>query len=123
MVDFVELRAGVLRLLYREFGYAVCVVCGRSLDAGGPVEMHEHIITRGDWSGVGTDDIFDPCNCVLLHRHCHFKAQWSRDAKNVVTRYLMSIAGFHEWETRIGAASDIAAQEIAYQKQEATKGD
>lgn len=71
--------------------YPTCPMCRKSLGSGG-VEMHEALITRGDVQGLPFESqvqIYVPANIVLVHPHCHYKAQWCKRGKRIAARDIL----------------------------------
>jgi len=57
-----------------QFYGSICGICGLP----GANQVHEVIITRGDWPGHD-DVITDPRNCLVVHEQCHRKAERNKD--------------------------------------------
>lgn len=84
----------------------VCDICG----IDGAYEVHEAIVTRGDWPGH--DDILtDTRNCLVVHQKCHRWAEQNKDkaaciiimreTKERVIEFLQSLRGYNGREAKI----------------------
>jgi hypothetical protein len=74
-----------------------CPICDKAIvSIDSEIDMHEVIFTRGDVTKTGEEAmqaIMDPCNCVLVHRWCHAKAE-GKQATISCIRYLILWEGY-----------------------------
>ena len=97
----VELRNALKLRLIRERGVYIggCIVpmCPICSLAGGDMDMHETLITRGDLAGSPLQqEIMVAENCVLVHnQHCHHSAG-STEGQRQCVKHLIHNEGYED---------------------------
>ena len=86
----------------------ICGVCGLP----GANQVHEVIITRGDWPGHD-DIITDVRNCLVVHEQCHRKAE--RD-KIMAIRQLCKFHGIQHVESFVEEMASLGYRGDAMRK-------
>lgn len=71
-------------------GYSsYCSLCGKSATA---LDLHEVLLTRGDFTGTEHEFLWSENNCAQLCRACHVKATTKENQERLI-RYLIDEVG------------------------------